>query len=153
MNFHRKTAIWLKEFGALFHGAAMMTRHREPPGHYLGYTVAGKVPVILIPGVLGKWGYMKPLGDKISRLGHPVYIIPELGYNISSIPFSAKMLRSLIARITGKFGHAMPRVSKGAEAVQKVIEEKNLKNVILFAHSKGARRFPFELGHSVAEKM
>ena len=151
MNLHKKTTIWLKEFGALFHAAAMMTIHREPPEHYLGYTVAGKVPVILIPGVLGRWGYMKSLGDRISRLGHPVYIVPELGYNISSIPFSAKMLRSLIARITGKFGHILPRVSKGAEAIQKVIEEKNLKNVILVAHSKGGLIGKYLLTHYNAD--
>lgn len=99
-----------------------MMVHREPPKHYLGHLVAGKAPIILIPGILNKWGFMKRLGDKISLLGHPVYIVPELSYNLSSIPASAKILRALI-------------------------ERENLSDAILVAHSKGGLIGKYVLAH------
>jgi len=124
-----------------------MTIHRDPPKHYLGYTIDGKVPVVLIPGILGKWGFMKSLGDKISRRGHPVYIVPELGYNIYNIPTSAKTLRSLIVHIIPKRGHVPPKISRGAEAVRKLIEEEDLSGVVLVAHSKGGLIGKYLLAH------
>lgn len=137
MHFYKKTHAWFKESVYVFHRAVAIIVHREPPQHYLGYTVAGKVPVILIPGILGRWGYMKRLSDKISLRGHPVYIVPELGYNIFSIPLSAKILRTLIVHIIPTFGHIPPKISKGAQAIRNLIEKENLKGAILVAHSKG----------------
>ena len=63
-------------------GALQGILYHTPPKHYLEYTEEGKVPVILIPGVLCKWSFLKHLGDKMSLAGHPVYIVPELGYNL-----------------------------------------------------------------------
>lgn len=137
MRLHRKAATWLKEVVQLFHGAVVMEIHREAPEHYLGYTIDGRVPVILIPGILGRWGYMKKLGDKISLLGHPVYIVPQLGLNIYSIPNSAKILHSLVVQIIPKYKHALPHLEKGARAIRNVIEQNNIKGAVLVAHSKG----------------
>lgn len=67
-----------------------MTIHQNPPKHYLGYVLPGKAPVILLPWILMRWSFMKHLGDRISRAGHPVYVLPGLKYNILSIPISAK---------------------------------------------------------------
>ena len=58
------------------------------------------------------WAFSKQIADYISLLGHPVYIIPKLGNNYKDIPTSAKKVRE-------------------------VIEENNLKNIIIVAHSKG----------------
>ncbi len=63
-------------------GGISMVVHRDPPAHYLGHAVEGKAPVILTPGILGKWGFMKKLGDRISLEGHPVYIVSDLNYNV-----------------------------------------------------------------------
>ena len=137
MHFYRKTHAWFKESVYIFHRAMAIIMHIQPPKHYLGYIVGGKIPVILLPGILGKWGYMKHLGDIISLRGHPVYIIPELGYNIYSIPLSAKILRTLIVHIMPTFGHIPPKISKGAQIIRNFIEKENLKGAILVAHSKG----------------
>ena len=58
------------------------------------------------------WAFSKQIADHISLVGHPVYIIPKLGNNNRDIPNSSKMVRE-------------------------VIEENNLKNIIIVAHSKG----------------
>src|SRR5581483_7175667 len=103
---------WVADFAHMAKGGASMFIHTQPPKHYLGYTVEGKAPVILIPGIFGKWGFYKHLGDKISPGGPPVYIVPKLGYNLKDIPTSASLVRE-------------------------VIDENNLKNCIIVAHSKG----------------
>ncbi len=108
----KSAAYWLIDSLYLFNGRVKMFFHRNPPKHYLGYVVKGKNPVILLPGITNKWGFIKNLGDKISLVGHPVYIVPKLGYNLHDIPKSAKIVAELI-------------------------EEKNLKNVIIVGHSKG----------------
>lgn len=89
-----------------------MYLHRNPPKHYLGHIVKGKEPVILIPGIIGKWAFLKKLGDQISLEGHPVYIVPKLGHNLADIPTAATI-------------------------VQEIIDENHLKDIIIVAHSKG----------------
>jgi triacylglycerol lipase len=147
VHFHKKLGAWLADYGYMFHGALATVIYREPPKHYLGYTVAGKVPVILVPGILGTWSFMKKLGDRISLKGHPVYIVPELGHNIYSIPSSAKTLRSIIVHTIPKRGHIPPRVVRGARAVRTLIEKENIKGAVLVAHSKGGLIGKYLLAH------
>lgn len=151
MRLHRKAHTWFKEFVQLFHGAVVMSIYTEAPKHYLGHIVEGKVPVILVPGILGRWGYMKKLGDKISLGGHPVHIIPELGLNIYSVPTSAKMLRALIVHGIPALGHIPPRMAKGAEIIRTYIEERDLKGVVIVAHSKGGLIGKYLLAHHNAD--
>ena len=96
----------------MLHGQTISLFYKDAPKHYLGYVKENKTPVILIPGLLEKWGCIKFLGDKISLAGHPVYIIPKLGNNVIDIPSSANI-------------------------VQAMIEEKDIKNAVIVAHSKG----------------
>lgn len=103
--------------------AGIMYWHRTPPKHYLGYVKEGKVPVIILPGIFGRWAFLKPLGDHISLLGHPVYIVPKLDNNIFEIPLSAKMVRE-------------------------VIDEANLDKVVIVAHSKGGLIGKYLLVHN-----
>ncbi|MBI4085886.1 MAG: hypothetical protein HY433_01420 [Candidatus Liptonbacteria bacterium] len=152
MRFHKKAAAWARELKHIFRGASLNIIHREPPAHYLGYTVAGKVPVILIPGIFSRWGYMKHLGDAISLRGHPVYIIPELHNNLFSVPSSAKILRSLITHIVPMSGHIVSRTSRSAETIRKFIQEKGLKDVIIVAHSKGGLIGKYFLVHHNADR-
>lgn len=84
----------------------------KPPKHYLGYVIENKSPVILIPGVTTKWQFLKAVADPISLKGHPVYVVESLGYNTKAIDESAKLVRELI-------------------------DEKDLRDVIVVAHSKG----------------
>jgi len=86
--------------------------YRKPPEYFLSNSKKGFPPVVFIQGYLARWGFMKPLGDKLARAGYPVYVIPELGNELVS-------------------------VEKGAKIVKAMIERKNLKGVVLIGHSKG----------------
>ena len=112
MQVHKKISSWLVD--SLYAGKCFITTviHKNPPKHYLGHVIDGKVPVVIVPGIFSHWGFMKKIADTISLLGHPVYIVPELGYNLHDIPHSS-------------------------ELVHDVIVKENLKNVIIVAHSKG----------------
>lgn len=103
---------WIIDYLHMARGGVSMFVHSKPPKHYLGYTLPDKCPVILIPGIFGKWAFLKHLGDKISLSGHPVYVALELGYNIKDIPTSASIVR-------------------------KIIDTNNIKNCVVVAHSKG----------------
>lgn len=89
-----------------------MLIHKNPPKSYLDLALKGKSPVILIPGISNKWGFLKHLGDSISQKGHPVYVAAGLKFNFLDIPTSAKIVRS-------------------------IIDENNLKEVVIVGHSKG----------------
>ncbi len=108
----RKLKAWVEDYvhAANLYGKSFI--YRKPPKHYLGHINDTKVPVILIPGINTKWQFLKLIADKISILGHPIYVLRELGYNRKEINTSAKQVRALI-------------------------DEKDLKNVIILSHSKG----------------
>lgn len=118
---------WIADYYYLIKGTVQGVMYRNSPQHYLGYVVEGKVPVILIPGILEKWGFLKDLGDKISLQGHPVYVLPRLGYNLFSIPSSAKMIHTFIDKVTK--------------------EHKEFKNAVIVAHSKGGLIGKYFLTH------
>lgn len=107
-----KITAWIKDYAHLFSTGAIMYFRHTPPKHYLGHVVEGKAPVIILPGILGRWGFYKSMTDYISLLGHPVYIIPKLGNNVRDIKSSA-------------------------DKVLEVIEENNLQNIVIVGHSKG----------------
>ncbi len=112
MKPNNKIKSWLVDYVYMTRGALGSLIYRKQPHHYLGHITDGKVPVIIIPGVLEKWSFMKKIADHISRHGHPVYIVPDLGFNLYSIPHSSQIVR-------------------------KVLQCNDLKNCIIVAHSKG----------------
>ncbi len=69
-------------------------------------------PVVLIPGVYERWQFLRPLGDHLAGNGHPVHVLPGLRWNTVS-------------------------VSDGAKIVLALLEERDLRSVIIVAHSKG----------------
>jgi triacylglycerol lipase len=84
----------------------------KPPKHYAGHVLENRPTIILIPGVNEKWQVLKSIADPISLFGCPVYVVEQLGFNTKAIDHSAKLIR-------------------------KLIEDKNLNNIIIIAHSKG----------------
>jgi pimeloyl-ACP methyl ester carboxylesterase len=126
MTFPKKLSHWVSDYGYMIHGAVLGVMHRNPPEHYTGYVVDGKVPVVMIPGVTSRWAFLKRLADAISLLGHPVYIVPSLGNNLYSVPESAKK-------------------------VYEVIAKENLTNVVLVAHSKGGLIGKYLMSHDDTE--
>ncbi len=147
MKAHKKILSWITDYGYMIRGTADALVYRKAPHHYLGHVIEGKVPVVIIPGVLGRWGFMKNIGDKISLAGHPVYIVPDLGYNIYSIPSSASILRSVILNAFPKRDKMVPNFSKASNDIKKVIENNDLKGIILVAHSKGGLIGKYLLAH------
>src|SRR3989344_7938509 len=107
-----KAIYWIVDYCYFFLGKVLMLVHVNPPRHYLGYIVKKKIPIILIPGISNKWGFIKRLGDTVSHLGHPVYTVNKLESNLLDIPLSAKIVREMVDR-------------------------NNLKNAIIIGHSKG----------------
>lgn len=146
MNHFKKIGHWAIDYIHMFRGTASMIIHEDPPKHYLGYVVSGKAPVILIPGITGKWSFMKHLGDRISLAGHPVYVVPKLGYNLSKIPFAAKVVKELILQIIPKLGSTVPEFITGAQ-IRGFIEKHKIKDVVLVAHSKGGLIGKYMLVH------
>ncbi len=124
MSTYRKIRHWIIDYLHMIRGHIFAAVHRDPPEHYLGYALPDKVPVILIPGILEKWGFMKPIADRISREGHPVYVVPGLQYNIFSIPLSAQEVREVVVRAIPKEDFA-----------------------VLLAHSKGGLIGKYLLSH------
>jgi pimeloyl-ACP methyl ester carboxylesterase len=69
-------------------------------------------PVVLIPGVYETWHFLRAVGDALNGRGHPVHVIPALGYNVQPIPDSATIVAQELAR-------------------------RGLRDVAIVAHSKG----------------
>ena len=103
---------WSEDWKCILRGEFDSIRHIEPPKEYLGFVKKNYPPVILLPGITRKWGFLKSLADKISQTGYPVYTLPDLGRNMISIPRSARI-------------------------IEKLLTSQNIKNVILIGHSKG----------------
>jgi len=108
----KKLKYWIIDYAHLVKGATVMYLKNTPPKHYLEHTIDGKVPIIIIPGVFERWGFIYPIANYLSFMGHPVYIVPKLGNNIMDIPSSSKKVRE-------------------------IVKENRLRNVIIIAHSKG----------------
>lgn len=105
-------SAWLNDSIHSIRGRTITFLHKNPPKHYLDFTLDNKPAVILVYGLLGSWGFLKKIGDKLSLNGHPVYIVKELGHNLDSIPNNAKI-------------------------IEKIINKNKLKSVIIVGHSKG----------------
>jgi triacylglycerol lipase len=101
---------WIVDY--TYRAKAGITLRRKVPKHYQGFTKEGRVPVILLPGISLKWQFLRNLGDKISKQGHPVYIVSALGRNYHS-------------------------VNKSAALVHDAIKQHNLTNAVIVGHSKG----------------
>ncbi|TPW70187.1 triacylglycerol lipase [Schumannella sp. 10F1B-5-1] len=71
-----------------------------------------RAPIVLIPGVYETWNYLEAVGDRLARAGHPVIALPSLRWNSGPIP-------------------------ETATEVWREIVERDLRDVILVAHSKG----------------
>ena len=76
------------------------------------YAVGSLDPVLLLPGVYETWQFMRPIGDRLNALGHPIHVLPTLGNNLMTI-------------------------SDSAELATNYLEAHDLTRVIIVGHSKG----------------
>lgn len=82
---------------------------KRDDSQFLGGNLA---PVVLLPGVYEPWTFLRPLAARIHSLGHPVHVVRRLGNNTRSVPTAAA-------------------------CAQAYLDEHDLRNVVLVAHSKG----------------
>ena len=147
MKFYKHARGWITDYYHMIRGGVAMTLHTKPPHHYLGHIVPKKPPVIIIPGILLSWGFMKHMGDKIYHAGQPVYVVPQLKYNLYSIPTSAKIVRTVTVHAIPKLGHIPPNLEHGAKAIRDVLEQNDIRGAVLVAYSKGGLIGKYLLAH------
>ncbi len=76
------------------------------------YLDGDRPPVVVVPGVYETWHFMRPLMDALHDHGHPVHVLPVLRHNVRPVPTSA-------------------------DEVVRYLEEHDLRDVLIVAHSKG----------------
>ncbi len=118
---------WIIDSLHQIYGTTRYFHKGGPPQHYLDYVLTDKCPVIILSGLFGPWQDLKHLADEISLRGHPTYVIPKLGFNLQDIPTSAKTVRELI-------------------------DENNINNCVIVAHSKGGLIGKYVLVHFNPDK-
>lgn len=63
------------------------------------YSTGDRQPVLLLHGLYETWQFLRPIGDRLNALGHPVHLVQELGHNRQPIVPTAELVaRILIAR-------------------------------------------------------
>jgi triacylglycerol lipase len=70
------------------------------------------LPVVLVPGVFESWRFLRPLTEALHAAGHPVHVVQELGHNTGEVP-------------------------RMAAAVRRLVDARQLRAVVVVAHSKG----------------
>lgn len=102
---------WTLDYVYAVYWQAQGALMRVTPDDYLrpGCT---RQPIILLPGVYETWQFLRPLADHLRDAGHPVHVVPLLGRNVGTVP-------------------------DAAEIVTKMLRERNLRDVVVVAHSKG----------------
>ncbi|MDQ1527262.1 MAG: hypothetical protein QOG18_1875 [Microbacteriaceae bacterium] len=84
-------------------------RDREIPERY---AEGDREPVLLLAGVYETWQFLRPIADRLNGHGHPVYLVPEIGFNRASIVSTAAL-------------------------VERFIIAKDLRGIVVIGHSKG----------------
>lgn len=88
---------------------------RTPPDAFLAPPPdgrCGEVPVVILPGVLEPWRFLLKLERSLYGRGHPVHVVPSLGWNVLDLDESRRRV----------LDH---------------LERRDLTGVVLVAHSKG----------------
>lgn len=71
-----------------------------------------RAPVVLLPGIFETWRFLRPLAEHIHAAGHPVHVVTALEDNRMS-------------------------VAQAADLVRAHLEQHDLTDVVIVAHSKG----------------
>lgn len=59
----------------------MTMTDRTPPASLASPATTKGAPVVLLPGIYEPWRYLLPLARALHEAGHPVIVVPELGFN------------------------------------------------------------------------
>lgn len=115
----RRGAYWLADYryAARQHGAWLAS-----PGVPPEYASGTGAPVVLIGGVMEPWSLLRPVADRLNAAGHPVHVVLPLAFNLADLPDGAALVHALIAA-------------------------KDLRGVVLVAHSKGGLVGKYAMAH------
>lgn len=85
---------------------------RGGAGDYQEPTKPRQPAIVLLPGVYESWTFLRPLARALWLHGHPVHVLPRMGYNRGPVPAAAALLGDYLSH-------------------------EGLDQVVLVAHSKG----------------
>lgn len=115
MNFLTRGRAWILDYAYVgfwqAHGFLLRTdpaRYRTPAPD----APAGKAPILLLPGIYETWQFMRPIAHHLHRAGHPVHVVQKLGYNRGTVEDMAQLAAAHL-------------------------QEYDLTDVVIVAHSKG----------------
>ncbi|NUU07971.1 alpha/beta hydrolase [Leifsonia sp. C5G2] len=80
-----------------------------------------RAPVVLLPGIFETWRFLRPLAEHIHAAGHPVHVVTALEDNRMS-------------------------VAQAADLVRAHLEQHDLTDVVVVAHSKGGLVAKYVMG-------
>ena len=119
----RKLWGWVLDYAYVTYWMARAILGRSSPDRYLHPTngpEGSKGPILIVPGVYESWRFMQPVAEHLFRAGHPVHVLDKLGYNTGAIPAMAAIVREYLDQL-------------------------DLTDVIVVAHSKGGLIAKFAL--------
>ena len=105
----RRGWYWAADYRYVLARHRAWLRHGEVPP---GYARGERRPVVLIAGVMEPWVLLQPVADRLNAAGHPLHVVADLAYNLAA-------------------------VTEAARVVYRLVVERDLREVVLVAHSKG----------------
>lgn len=151
----KKIIYWINDYFYLIRGKLLMFFYNNPPKHYLNLITKKKAPIILIPGIANRWGFLKHLADHISSEGHPVYIVGRLKFNLFDIRTSAKIVRELIDKNSLEkaiiIGHSKGGIIGKYFLIHENKDNKITRLITIGAPFSGSKLANYTLGRSFKE--
>jgi len=109
MTVMAKARAWLLDY---LYAAFWQVHAVLRPGTPDRYRDGTRPPVLLLPGIYETWQFMRPLAEELHSLGHPVHVVTDLGRNRGTIADAGRI-------------------------VTRLLDARDLHDVIIVAHSKG----------------
>ncbi|MBD7956418.1 alpha/beta hydrolase [Microbacterium sp. Sa4CUA7] len=100
---------WARDYSYALYWQTRALLDRTPPD---ALHTGDRVPVIVLPGIYETWKFMQPLAVEVHRRGHPLHVLDDLKRNDRP-------------------------VVDAAEQVTAYLETRDLRDVVIVAHSKG----------------
>jgi len=105
----REAVWWVRDYAYAARGQVRALVSRVDPADFLS---GDRTPIVVIPGVFETWRFLQPLIDELHGRGHPVHVVAALAWNRRPVVEAA--------------GH-----------LARYLERRDLRGVVLVAHSKG----------------
>jgi len=108
---HWRGRIWavIRDYPTTLVIRASSFRNWYPPKEF---EQGDKRPIVILPGVYETWHYLRPVAEALSRAGHPIHLVTQIGFNRRPIPATA-------------------------EKAWRLLIDRDLHDVAIVAHSKG----------------